>query len=283
MRPPFKAWHGPDRLPSGVYGATWQNHPLFDWSNLRPQELAHGLLSQQSFWVTLKQITGDDLTFFWTTKKRKKPCQAFWKAATVVKPLSDVFFLTSPSWLAFQHNAKEWFYAASRLSGWFQKSQKECAKLGSTIITAHLWALWTKIVHFPSESLCRPIIRIILGTTRVSSGHCMIRIYLAEPQELPWTQTIAPQCKRKQKTDSLLHSSIPRIKLWLNSRKPLSTFGALLGGNCEHVLLVYCSVTLLSFVCNKRSENIIELNLPQTKRIDWEGVSSLHFIPTLVI
>ena len=22
--PPFKAWHGPDRLPSGGYGATWQ-------------------------------------------------------------------------------------------------------------------------------------------------------------------------------------------------------------------------------------------------------------------
>lgn len=42
--------------------------------------------------------------------------------------------------------------------------QKECAKLGSAVITAHLWALWTEIVHFPSESSSRPIIRIILGT-----------------------------------------------------------------------------------------------------------------------
>lgn len=43
------------------------------------------------------------------------------------------------------------------------------------------------------------------------------------------------------------------MKLWINSRKPLSTFGLLVGSDYEHVLLVYCSVTLLS-VCNKMSE-----------------------------
>lgn len=32
------------------------------------------------------------------------------------------------------------------------------------------------------------------------------------------------------------------MKLWINSRKPLSTFGVLLGSDYEHVLLVYCSV-----------------------------------------
>ena len=54
-------------------------------------------------------------------QKKQELLPSLLKAAEVMKPLSDVFFLTSPSWLAFQDNAKEWFYAASRLSGWFQK------------------------------------------------------------------------------------------------------------------------------------------------------------------
>lgn len=86
---------------------------------------------------------------------------------------------------------------------------KECAKAGSAITSAHLWASWTEIVHFPSESICRPIIRIILGT---SSGHCILSwIYLSEPQPLPWTQTIAPQRKVNTK---LIMCYIP---LWVTT------------------------------------------------------------------
>ena len=146
-----------------------KQHPFCDRYNLQLLVTQAGagcsgsaVCSGLLFWGT----TDDDFNFVLDSEKKKEKRKAFepghlsyWGDA---KRLPDGFCLTSPWWLALKENA-------SSLSSWFSEAgfsflQKECAKLGAAIITAHLRASWTEIVHFPSESICRPIIRIILGT-----------------------------------------------------------------------------------------------------------------------
>lgn len=140
----------------------------------------------------------------------------------------------------------------------FFSISKECAKLGWAIITAHLWVSWHEIVHFPSEIICRPIIRIILGKPEypvvTASSESIWHCHRSCPEPKQWHHSVTWTQKWFCVTFLYL-SPVPWIKLWNNNRKPLSTFGLLLGRDYEHVLLVYCLVTLLSFVCNKMSQN----------------------------
>lgn len=92
--------------------------------------------------------------------------------------------------------------------------QRKCAKLGSAIASAQLW---DKIANFPSGSICKPTIRIIL----VSSGHCVLH------SELPWTQTIAPQWKVNTKLmPRYILPPVPGIRLRVGGR---TTFGGIVG------------------------------------------------------
>lgn len=171
MWPPFKAWHGPDRLPSGCSVPPAKHGPLCDHLRLPvTQELVHRLYSQHLFWVVSWQISDDHLNFIFDQKKQQKTThQANWKIQGLRNHFPDGFYLTSPWWLALKERC--WRIILCCFSFiWLISNvgcpfiQKECAKLGSAIMSAHLWASWTKIVHFPSESICRPIIGIILGT-----------------------------------------------------------------------------------------------------------------------
>lgn len=181
-----------------------KHHPFCDWSNLWPASgpgpgsqalvsafvLSSALLTNNWWWFNLSHLT---------RTKENLPGRHL-KAAGFLKPFPDWFYLYATLMARSQRECQRknlhccWSILLISKAGCFF-IQEECAKLGWVIITVHLWALWTKIVHFPSESICRPIIRIILGKpVRVSSGHCIFWINLAEPPELPWTKTIAPQC-----------------------------------------------------------------------------------------
>lgn len=173
-------------------------------------------------------------------------------------------------------DAKESFYPASHLLSWFQTFEAFSYRRNvlnlAWLKCLHLWASWTEMVHFPSESICRHVIRIILGT-----GHCIQGwMYLTE---LPWTQTTAPQCWVNTNLTVTFLCHQHHLKSNCESTE---------GQYCQH--LGYCRAVMVN-MCLLRLSSVwirkqIMLCVTCCKMISvqtlWEAMRLLHHLSTAI-
>lgn len=143
-----------------------KHHPFCDRCNLQLLVTQAGAGSQARRLFRVSILRNNWWRFQLCSWQRKKKEKTIWTRPFELLRGCE----TASRWILFNvtlvaRSQRECFQSIELISEvGFSFLQKECAKLGAAIITAHLWASWNEIVHFPSESVCRPIIRIILGT-----------------------------------------------------------------------------------------------------------------------